>query len=337
MAIKLSELAKMTNTRLYGDDCLIDNVADINHAKNGQLAFIYNPKYLDAIQKTAASAIILKEEWLEQCDKPALIADNTRLAFVKAARILNPEKLNKSGISETAVVADDAIVPDSVYLGHHVVINAGVKLGENVQIRSGSVISNDVSIGSNTIIHPNVVIEHSSQIGDNCIIYSGVVIGTDGFGYEREGDSYLKIPQLGNVIIGNNVDIGANSMVDRGALLDTIIHDGVKLDNLIQVAHNVEIGEHTVISSFTGIAGSTKIGSHCLIGGGVGIRDNIEIADNVMITGRTFVSSSIKEAGSYSSSVLVDTTKNWKKNVMRFKRLDEMAKRITKLEKNSGK
>ena len=337
MTIKLSELAKMTNTRLYGDDCLIDNVADINHAKNGQLAFIYNPKYLDAIQKTAASAIILKEEWLEQCDKPALIADNTRLAFVKAARILNPEKLHKSGVSETAVVADDAIVPDSVYLGHHVVINAGVKLGENVQIRSGSVISYDVSIGSNTIIHPNVVIEHSSQIGDNCIIYSGVVIGTDGFGYEREGDSYLKIPQLGNVIIGNNVDIGANSMVDRGALLDTIIHDGVKLDNLIQVAHNVEIGEHTVISSFTGIAGSTKIGKHCLIGGGVGIRDNIEIADNVMITGRTFVSSSIKKAGSYSSSVLVDTTKNWKKNVMRFKRLDDMAKRIIKLEKKSGK
>lgn len=337
MAIKLSELAKMTNTRLHGDDCLIDNVADINHAKNGQLAFIYNPKYLDAIQKTAASAIILKEEWLAQCDKPALVADNPRLAFVKVARILNPEKLNESGVSETAVVADDAIVPDSVYIGHHVVIHAGVKLGENVQIRSGSVVSYDVSIGNNTIIHPNVVIEHSCQIGDNCTIYSGVVIGTDGFGYERDGDSYLKIPQLGSVIIGNNVDIGANSMVDRGALLDTIIHDGVKLDNLIQVAHNVEIGEHTVISSFTGIAGSTKIGSHCLIGGGVGIRDNIEIVDNVMITGRTFVSSSIKEAGSYSSSVLVDTTKNWKKNVMRFKRLDDMAKRITRLEKNSGK
>ena len=337
MAIKLSELAKMTGSRLHGDDCLIDNVADINHAVKGQLAFIYNPRYLDALVTTNASAIILKEEWLEQCDRPALVSDNPRLAFVKATRALNPETQDRTGIAESAVVAEDAVVPDSVYLGHNVVIHAGVVLGENVQIEAGCVIAHDVILGDNCVIHPNVVIEHSSQIGRNCTIYSGVVIGTDGFGYERDGDSYLKIPQIGKVIIGNDVDIGANVTIDRGALQDTVIHDGVKLDNLVQVAHNVEIGEHTVISSFTGIAGSTRIGKNCLIGGGVGIRDNIEIASNVMITGRTFVSSSIKEAGSYSSSVLVDTTRNWKKNVMRFKRLDEMAKRIKNLEKNSGK
>ncbi len=335
MVIKLSELAKKTGSRLHGDDCLIDNVADVNHAKNGELAFVYNPKYLDAVETTSASAIILKEEWLSHCSVSALISDNPRLAFVKATRLLNPEKLNKSGVSESAVVAEDALVPDSVYLGHNVVINSGVVLGENVQIKSGSVISHDVCIGENTVIHHNVVIEHSSQLGSNCTIYSGVVIGTDGFGYERDGDSYLKIPQIGKVIIGDDVDIGANVTIDRGALQNTVIHDGVKLDNLVQVAHNVEIGEHTVISSFTGIAGSTKIGKNCMIGGGVGIRDNIEIVSNVMITGRTFVSSSIKEPGSYSSSVLVDTTRNWKKNVMRFKRLDEMAKRIKKLEKKA--
>lgn len=336
MAIKLSELAELTNSRLHGEDCLIENVADINHAETGQLAFIYNPKYLDALLTTRASAIILKEEWLSHCNGSALVNNNPRLAFVKATRELNPGDLKKVGISGSAVVDDNAIVPDSVYLGHHVVIHSGVVLGEGVQINSGCIVSHDVSIGDNTIIHPNVVIEHSTEIGKNCTIYSGVIIGTDGFGYERDGDSYLKIPQIGKVVIGDDVDIGANVTIDRGALQNTIIHNGVKLDNLVQVAHNVEIGEHTVISSFTGIAGSTKIGENCLIGGGVGIRDNIEIASNVMITGRTFVSSSIKEAGSYSSSVLVDTTRNWKKNVMRFKHLDEMAKRIKKLEKNSA-
>ncbi len=332
MAILLSALAKSIGCRLQGEDCLIDNVADINHAESGHLAFVYNPKYLDGIKTSGASAIILKEEWLQACDKPALISDNPRLAFARAAALLNPEKVVASGIAETAVIAADVEIPESASIGHHVVIESDVKLAENVQIGAGSIISHDVQIGEGTIIHANVTIANKTIIGDNCTIFPGVVIGSDGFGYVRDGDHYVKVPQIGGVIIGNNVDIGANSTIDRGALLNTVIHDGVKLDNQIQVAHNVVIGKHTVISAYTGIAGSTKIGEYCLIGGGVGIRDNIEIADNVVITGRTFVSSSIKESGSYSSSVLVDTTSNWKKNVMRFKRLDEMAKRIKKLE-----
>ena len=333
MAIKLSELAKKLNCRFQGEDCLIENVADINHAETGRLAFVYNPKYLDDIKASKASAIIIKEEWLESCNKPVLISDNPRLTFAKAAVLLNPVTLSATGVADTAVIADDVTVPASVSIDHNAVVHKGVKLGENVQIGACSVISADVQIGANTIIYANVSIGHKTQIGNNCTIFSGVVIGTDGFGYVKNGDAYLKVPQIGNVIIGNNVDIGANSTIDRGALLDTIIHDGVKLDNQIQVAHNVIIGEHTVISAYTGIAGSAKIGKFCLIGGGVGIRDNIEIADNVVITGRTFVSSSIKAAGSYSSSVLVDKTSNWKKNVVRFKHLDEMAKRIKELEK----
>ncbi len=337
MAIKLSELAKKINCRLHGDDCLIENVADINHAKKGQLAFVYNPKYLGDIKASKASAIIVKQEWLDSCNKSALISEQPRLAFAKAATLLNPVTVSDAGVSESAIIADGVLVPASSSIGHNVVIHTGVKLGENVQLGSGTVIAENVEVGDNTIIYPNVSIGHKTKIGKNCTLFSGVVIGTDGFGYVKEGDVYIKVPQIGNVIIGDNVDIGANSTVDRGALLDTIIHDGVKLDNQIQVAHNVIIGEHTVISAYTGIAGSVKIGKHCLIGGGVGIRDNIEIADNVMITGRTFVSSSIKQAGSYSSSVLVDTTRNWKKNAMRFKHLDEMAKRIKKLEKIAEK
>lgn len=336
MAIKLSELADKLNCRLHGTDCLIENVADINHAEKGQLAFVYNPKYLGDIRASGASAVIIREEWLESCDKPALISENPRLDFARVTSLLNPVKPIQCGIADSAHIPEDALLAETVSVGHNAVIGARVKLGENVQIGAGTVIADDVAIGDNTVIHPNVSIGHKTTIGDNCTIYSGVVIGADGFGYVRDGDVYFKVPQIGNVVLGNNVDIGANTTIDRGALLDTIIHDGVKIDNHVQIAHNVVIGKHTVISAYTAIAGSAKIGEYCLIGGNVGIRDNIEITDNVVITGRTFVSSSLTKPGSYSSSVLVDETRNWKKNVMRFKHLDEMARRLTKLEKTSG-
>lgn len=336
MSIRLSELAQKINCRLHGEDCNIDNVADINDAIEGQLAFIYNPKYLQDIKSSGASAFIIKEDWLDSCDKPALISQNPRLDFARAATILNPVSVTKTGVADSAVIADDVQLSPDVSIGHNVVIEQGVKLGKNVQIGACTVIANNVQLGDNTIIYSNVAIGHGTRIGENCTIFSGVVIGTDGFGYVKDGDSYLKVPQIGNVIIGNDVDIGANSTIDRGALKDTIINDGVKLDNQLQVAHNVIIGRNTVVSAYTGIAGSAIIGENCLIGGGVGIRDNIEIADNVVITGRTFVSSSITKAGSYSSSVLVDDTRNWKRNVMHFKNLSKMAKRIKLLEKKVG-
>jgi len=333
MAIKLSELAEKTGCRLQGEDCLIDNVADLDTAEQGQLAFIYNPKYLDKLASTRASAIITKEEWLQDSGHAFLVADNPRLAFVKATRLLNPEKKHSSGICSSAVIAEGVSIPASAYIGPNVVIQSGVLLGEGVQIGAGSVLADNVHIGNSTVICPNVTVGHDCRIGDNCIIYSGVVIGADGFGYERDGEAYLKIPQLGNVRIGNDVEIGANSTVDRGALHDTVIHDGVKIDNLVQIGHNVEIGKHTVISAQSGVAGSTRVGEYCLIGGGVSIRDNIEVVDNVMLTGRTLVSSAIREPGAYSSGILVDKTKNWRKNALRFKQLDELAKRLAKLEK----
>jgi UDP-3-O-[3-hydroxymyristoyl] glucosamine N-acyltransferase len=334
MAIKLSELAKFLNCSLRGEDCEIDNVAEISQAVKGQLAFIYNPNYIDKIATSKASAVIIKEEWLDSCNKPALVSNNPRLDFAKVANLLNPVKLDESGISVNSVIADNVKLSSSVSIGAYAVIHSDVILGDNVQIGAGCVIAENVHIGDKTIIYPNVTIGRGTRIGDHCVINSGVVIGTDGFGYVKDGDSYLKVPQLGNVRIGNNVDIGANTTIDRGALLDTVIGNGVKLDNQIQIAHNVVIGENTVISANSGVSGSTTIGKNCLIGGGVGIRDNIEIVDNVIITGRTFVSSSIKEAGSFSSSVLVDKTANWKKNVIRFKQLDDIAKRLKKLEQD---
>jgi UDP-3-O-[3-hydroxymyristoyl] glucosamine N-acyltransferase len=336
MAMKLSELADFIDCRLHGDDCLIENVAHLSNAESGQLGFIYNAKFLGDLKSTDASAVIIKEEWLDKCEIPALVSSNPRLDFARIATLLNPVQITKAGIASSAVIADDVNLPANVSIGHHAVISSGVKLGENVQIGECAVIANDVSIGGNTIIYSNTSIGHSTKIGKNCTIFSGAVIGTDGFGYVKDGDSYLKVPQIGNVTIGDNVDIGANATLDRGTLLDTIIHDGVKLDNQVHVAHNVVIGEHTTISAYTGISGSVTIGKNCIIGGGVGIRDNIDIPDDVIITGRTFVSSKIRKSGSYSSSVLVDETANWKKNVMRFKHLDEMYKRLKVLEKKVG-
>jgi len=333
MSIKLSELADKIDCRLHGDDCLIENVSDLDAAKEGDLAFIYNRKYLDKISSTDASAIIIKEIWLKDCPKPALVAENPRLAFVKAARLLKPEKKYPPGVSRSAEIAADVNVPGSAYIGPNVVIETGVRLGERVQVGANSVICSDVAIGDNTVIHPNVSIGHSSTIGANCVIYAGAVIGADGFGYEREGDHYLKVPQLGNVRIGDDVEIGANTAIDRGALRDTIICDGVKLDNLVQIAHNVVIGKHTVMSGHSGIAGSTTVGEYCVIGGGVGISDNIEVTDNVVILGRTLVSSSIDKPGAYASSMLTDEVKNWRKNALRFKHLNEMEKRLRHLEK----
>jgi len=333
MSIKLSELAEKIDCQLHGSDCMIENVSDLEAAKEGDLAFVYNPKYLDKLDTTNASAIILKDIWLLDCSKPALVAENPRLAFVKAARLLNPEKRYAAGVSASADVADDVSIPKSAYIGPNVVIEPGVKLGNKVQIGANSVVSSDVTIAEGTVIHPNVTIGHSTQIGENCIIYAGTVIGADGFGYERDGDSYLKIPQLGNVRIGNDVEIGANVAIDRGALRDTVINDGVKLDNLVQIGHNVVIGKHTLMSGQSGIGGSTKVGEYCLIGGGVGIRDNVDVVDNVILTGRTLVLSSIKKTGTYSSSMLADETRNWRKNALRFKHLNEMEKRLKALEK----
>ncbi len=331
--LRLAELAVKIGCLLVGEDCPIENVADITVAQTGQLAFINHANYLTQLKATRASVVILKESWLLHCPVSALVTDNPRLAFARAAILLNPVTQSLANIATSAIIANKAKVYAEVNIEDNVIVDDGASLNEQVHIGAGSVIGKNVSIGKNTFIYPNVTIHQNCHIGTNCIIHSGVVIGTDGFGFVQDGQSYLKIPQLGNVKIGNNVEIGANTTIDRGALLDTIIHDNVKLDNQIQVAHNVEIGEGSIISACTCIAGSARIGKNCLIGGCVGIRDNIEIVDNVVITGRTFVSSSIKEPGAYSSSILLDTSSNWKKNVIRFKHLDDMAKRIKKLEK----
>lgn len=333
MAMKLSELAKKLNCDFVGEDCLIQNVADINHAKEGELAFISNVKYQTSLKTTNASAVISRQEWLQDTPVSAVIANDPRLEFAKAATLLNPVTLPVSGVDATAVVATDATISDSATIDANVVIKSGVHIGDNSVIGAGTVLNENVQIGDNSYLHANVTVYRDCHIGDNCILHSGSIIGADGFGFVKDGDAYFKVPQLGAVKIADHVEIGANTCIDRGALDDTIIGEGVKLDNHIQIAHNVEIGEHTVISACSCIAGTVKIGKFCLFGGNVGIRDNIEIVDNVMITARTFVTSSILKSGSYSSSTPMDETVNWRRNAARFRSLDKMARRLNELEK----
>ena len=333
MAIKLSELAKKIQCDFVGEDCLIENVADINHANKGDLTFISNVKYQNSLNVTKASAVISKQEWLQDCPVAALISDDPRLAFAKAATLLNPVVMHSTGVAPSAVVSSNAVVSDTATIDANAVIQSGAHIGENSYIGAGTVVGENVTIGNHSYLHANVTVYADCIIGDECILHSGVVIGADGFGFVKDTDAYLKVPQLGRVRIADHVEIGANTCVDRGALLDTVIGEGVKLDNHIQIGHNVEIGEHTVISACSCIAGTVKIGKFCLFGGSVGVRDNIEITDNVMITGRTLVSASILKSGSYSSSTPMDETANWRKNAARFRTLDKMARRLNKLEK----
>lgn len=336
MQVSLSDLAKQTGARLNGDgDCLIERISEISTAVTGDIAFVSNPKFKVFLEKTKASAVILKDDLLESCPVSSLVTDNPRLIYARVANILYPPVTKQSGIAATAVVADDADVDKTGCIAAGAVVSSNVVIKAGAQIEEGCVIEKGAVIGANTIIKPNVTIGYGCTVGDNCILHSGVVIGADGFGFVKDGETYLKIPQLGFVHIGNDVEIGANTTIDRGALENTTIGNGVKLDNQIQIAHGVTIGDNTVISAATAIAGSTHIGSSCLIGGLVGFIEHLTIADNVMITGRTMVTRSISEAGSYSSGTTADTTENWRKNNARYRQLDKMSKRLAQLEKIS--
>ena len=334
MAFRLSELAERAHASLHGDgDCIIKGVAEISKAAAGDIAFVSNPKYAQYLIETSASAVIIKAELLESCSVPALVCDDPRLVYARIANILYPPLTAVAGIADGAIIQEEADIDVSASIGANAVIMSGAIVRAGAVVGPGCVIEQDAVVGANTRLSSNVTLGRGCMVGDDCILHSGVVIGADGFGFVKDGDSYLKIPQLGYVHIGNNVEIGANTTIDRGALENTIIGNGVKLDNQIQIAHGVSIGENTVISAATAIAGSTHIGRNCLIGGVVGIVEHLEIADNVIITGRTMVTRSITAPGSYSSSTPMDTTENWRKNSARFRRLDELAKRVAQLEK----
>ena len=263
-----------------------------------------------------------------------LIVSDPQLAFAKIAQRFNSPVLPwQGGVHPSAVISEKATLGHNVSIGPNSVVHHEARIGEGTSIGAGCVVGEGSTIGSNCIIHPNVTLYHRISIGNYVTIHSGAVVGADGFGFANEGGQWVKIPQLGSLNIGDYVQIGANTTIDRGALNDTIIEQGVILDNQIQIAHNCVIGAYTAIAGCVGIAGSAKIGRHCLIGGAACINGHVEITDQVIITGLTMVTKSIKKPGVYSSGTIAQSNSEWHRNAIRFQQLDHIAKRVRKLEK----
>jgi UDP-3-O-[3-hydroxymyristoyl] glucosamine N-acyltransferase len=337
LAYSLGELAERFGCDLHGDPaCRIRAVAPLARAGDGEISFLNNPRFRAQLAGTRAAAVILAPQYRAECPVNALVTDRPYVVYAQVAQLLHPGPALVSGIHPTAVIGNGCSIDASSSIGACTVIGDGVRIAGDVGVGAGCVIGDRVEIGAGSRLSANVTIHHDVLIGRRARIQSGVVIGEDGFGYANEGGAWIRIPQLGRVLIGDDVGIGANTTIDRGALGDTVIEEGVKLDNQIQIAHNVRIGAHTAIAGCTGIAGSTTIGKRCAIGGGVGISGHLEIADDVQITGTTFVSQSIRNKGSYSSGVPFEPTPAWRRNFIRMKQLDDAARRIAELERLVG-
>lgn len=336
MAYLLSDLAEHAGCRLKGDPLIeIDRVCTLYDGKAGGITFLANRKYARYLETTKASAVILRSDDASSCPVAALIHDNPYVCYARVAGYISRSTDDDAAIGEihpSAVVHEFSKVGEGVTLGANVVIGANVSIGNNSHIGPGCVISDDVVIGESVNLHSGVTIYKQCVLGRNVLVHAGVVIGSDGFGIAQDEGKWVKVPQLGRVIIGDNVEIGASTTIDRGAIEDTIIGDGVKLDNQIQIGHNVRIGEHTAIAGCTGIAGSAEIGRRCTIGGMGLILGHLKIADDVHLTAQSMVTKSIATAGVYSSGTPLQTNARWKRNFARFTQLDDMAKRLKKLE-----
>ena len=330
----LAHIAELIQAELIGDPaCVLQGVASLLSADESRVSFLVSAQYLQDLSQTKAGAVILSPDYVDSSPTHCLVVKNPELAFAQLAELFS-SPISQQGIDKTAVVPSSCDLAMSASIAANCVLGKRVTLGERSIIMPNVVIGDDVFIGADCVVYPGASVGHNVVIGDRCIIHPGVVIGADGFGFVQDEDNnWVKIPQLGAVLIGDDVEIGANTTIDRGALDDTVIEDGVKLDNQIQVGHNVHIGAHTIIAGSTGIAGSVKIGSHCMIGGLVGINDHVELADGVIITGMTQVMKSISQPGVYSSGTGMLPNKKWRKTVARLHQIDDIAKRLKFLEK----
>ena len=332
--MQLAQLAELFSLSYQGDGSVeVLRVATLAKAGVGDISFFTNAKYRSQLISTQASAVILSPQEAQRWSGNALISPNPHLSYAQIAQLLHPAYVPSAMIHPSAVIDSTVVLDARVSIGANAVIEANVRLGSGCMIGAGVVIARNVVLGSDCWIGPNVTILHDCLLGNRVSVESGTVIGSEGFGWAKSGNAWIKVPQLGRVVIGDDVAIGANTCIDRGAIEDTIIDRGAKLDNLIQVAHNVRIGEDTAIAGTVGIAGSTQIGARCTIAGKVGISGHLHIADDVHITAMTMISSDIQRAGVYSGAVPQDENAQWRKNAARFRQLDSLAKRIIALEK----
>lgn len=332
----LKQLASLVDGVIIGDeDYLIDSIATLQTAKKNQLSFLSNKKYKKYLDATQAGIIIIDADLASLCPNNAIVVDDPYVSYAKIAAFMHPNIQAAVGIAESACIASNCEIDSTASILDNVVIESGVTIGAHSVIGPGSVIKQGVTIGENTRLIANVTLCNTVKIGDRCTIHPGAVIGADGFGIANDQGKWIKIPQIGSVEIGNDVEIGANTTIDRGAIENTEIHNGVKLDNQIQIGHNVVIGENTVIAGCTGIAGSTSIGKNCAIGGGAAIGGHLQLTDGIQLTGMTMVTKSILKSGVYSSGIPAEPTHEWHKNVVRYRQLDKLTARVKQLESNT--
>ncbi len=333
--ISLGQLATQLNAQLRGGDpqTLIDGVASLAHATAHHVSFLTQPRYRRFLATTAAGAVVLAARDASDCPVPCLIVANPHHAYAHIAALFAPPMPSLQGVHPTAVIHETASVAPTAWIGPYSVIAAETVIAAHVWIGSHCVIGEHVRIGAHSRLLAQVTVERAVRIGQRAIIQPGVVIGADGFGFVSHSGQWQAVAHLGTVHIGDDVTIGANTTIARGTVDDTVIEDGVKIDNQVQIAHNVVIGAHTVIAGCVGIAGSVRIGQHCQIGGGVGIAGHLDIADHVQITGMTLISQSVTQPGRYSSGLAAQPNRLWNKIQARLHRLDEFTRRLFALER----
>ncbi|NTV95075.1 MAG: UDP-3-O-(3-hydroxymyristoyl)glucosamine N-acyltransferase [Thiobacillus sp.] len=334
MPYTLAQLRDLLGGEIRGDaNRQLHDVAALTDATPDRISFVVGAKHLEAAKASQAGTLIVNPALAEMLDRDLLVVANPHAAFARTAALFHPEPPLRPGIHPSAVVDPTAVLAEDVEIGPHASVGAGSRIGAGTRIGPGCVVGDDVEIGPGCRFLANVTVYSGCRLGSRCILHAGCVIGSDGFGMAWQGDSWLKVPQVGRVVIGDDVEIGANTTVDRGALNDTVIEDGAKIDNLVQIAHNCHIGAHTAIAGCAGLAGSARIGKRCLIGGAAMIVGHIDICDGVTVSGGSFISKSIRQPGVYTSTQLQMPHDEWLKNAAQSRHLAEMRDRIRALEK----
>jgi len=332
--VTLGDIASALALELRGNpELLIEGIAPLDQASSSQLSFVSQPKYLSGLEQSNAGAVILHPDWTEHWSGDCLLSDKPYLTYARATKLFDNRPVLDGAIHPSAVIHDSASLGAGVTVGPFAVVEANAVIGEQAYIGAGAYVGDGSKVGRHTRLYPGVVIYHSVTLGDHCTVHANTVIGADGFGFASDNGKWEKILQLGGVVVGNFVEIGASTTIDRGALGDTVLADHVILDNQIHIAHNVQIGERTGIAACSGIAGSTVIGSDCTFAGMVGVSDHLVIGDNVHINGQGRVTRSLPKPGIYASGTPIQPHKDWSKNAVRFEQLAQMAKRIAHLEK----
>jgi UDP-3-O-[3-hydroxymyristoyl] glucosamine N-acyltransferase len=336
VAVAASRLAAELDLRLVGEDVSLTRIAPLHAADDSSLSFLADARYRPRLAETAAGAVILRAVDIGRAPCTVLVADNPELAFARAATRLHPRARPTAGGHPTAVVDDSAVIHASASVGPLCVIAAGVSIAADVELGPQCTIGAGTSIGAGTRLVAQVVVCDGARIGARVLVHPGAVIGREGFGFAKDGEHWVRIPQVGSVRLGDDVEIGANTTVDRGAIADTGIADGVKIDNLVQIGHNVVIGANTAMAACSGISGSTQIGARCTVAGAVGMAGHLRIGDDVHFTGMAMVTRSQPNAGVYSSGIPAMPNADWRRTIGRLRRLETLQRRVRRLEHALG-